>query len=108
MFDGLVPGRGTEDVGAAKAISGAAAALSMSAWVKCAPGVGVPLGDADAEGDGEDDAEGDVDGDEDGEALGDALGVGDCDEEGEGDGPAGPVREKSSAWMAPCAYHPCT
>jgi hypothetical protein len=37
MFTGLVPGRGTAEVGAAQAKSGAATALSISGWLKPDP-----------------------------------------------------------------------
>ena len=50
-------GTGTDDVGAANAISGAATAESISAWVKLRPGgagdAGVGEGDGDGTGDGE-------------------------------------------------------
>lgn len=38
MLTGPVPGRGTDEVGAAQANRGAATALSISAWLKFEPG----------------------------------------------------------------------
>jgi hypothetical protein len=61
MADGLVPGRGSDELGAVKAIGDAATAVLMSAWLKLGGAlvpVGEPVGEPLGEGEGEGVADG--------------------------------------------------